>query len=82
MLVDRVLVVLVELQQAAGVAEGGNESLQHAGLVQVAQQLAQPRRDAQQARGNGGRPRRQIAAGSRGASWRTTSQVAGAIGLS
>ena len=42
MLVDRVLVILVELQQAAGMREGGNDFFQHAQLVQPPQQLAQP----------------------------------------
>ena len=39
-LVDRVLVVLVELEQSAGVGELGDEPLQDARLVQVAQQRA------------------------------------------
>lgn len=47
-LVDGVLVVLVELQQAAGVTEGGNELFQDAHLVQAPQQLSQPCRHSQQ----------------------------------
>ena len=57
MLVDRVLVILVELQQAAGVAELGNEPLQKAGVVQLAQQRPEPGRMAQQ--------RKEMAAGLR-----------------
>ena len=48
MLVHRVLVVLIELQQAPGVMELGNESLQEVGVVQIAQQRAEPGRMAQQ----------------------------------
>ena len=48
MLVHRVLVVLIELQQAPGVMELGNESLQEAGVVQIAQQRPEPGRMAQQ----------------------------------
>ncbi len=42
MLVDGVLVIFVELQQAAGVGEVGNDFFQHAQLVQTAQQFAEP----------------------------------------
>ena len=44
MFVDREFVIFVELQQAAGMSERRNQSLQHAQFVQIAQQFAQPRR--------------------------------------
>ena len=51
MFVDRVFVIFVELQQAAGVGERGNDLFQHAQLVQPAQQLAQAARLRNQATG-------------------------------
>ncbi len=48
MLVHRVLVVLVELQQPPGVTKLGNESLQQVGVVQIAQQRPEPGRMAEQ----------------------------------
>ena len=43
MLVDRVLVVLVELEQAPGVSVGRNEPFEKSHLVQEPQQVSQPR---------------------------------------
>ena len=43
-LVDRVLVILIELQQSPGVLELGNEPFEQAGAVQVAQQRRQAAR--------------------------------------
>ena len=39
--IDRVLVVLIELQQAAGVAHGGDDLLEHSQFVQSSQDLTQ-----------------------------------------
>ena len=82
MLVHRVLVILVELQQSAGAGEIGDEAFQDGGVVQVAEQRAQPAGMRQQreepAAGLAATARRQ----SCGASRRMNSQVAGAIGAS
>ncbi len=48
MLVHRVLVILVELQQSAGAVEIGDEAFQDAGAVQVVEDHAQPARMRQQ----------------------------------
>ena len=47
MLVHRVLVVLVELQQAPRVSERGDDFFQHAHVVQPAQRFAEPQRVGQ-----------------------------------
>ena len=62
MLVDRVLVILVELQQSAGAGELGNEAFQDGGVVQVAQQRAQPAGMRQQRQEAAARLRRRLAA--------------------
>ena len=41
MFVDRVLVILIELQQAAGMRHRWQDTFQHAQLVQVAQDCAE-----------------------------------------
>ncbi len=48
MLIDRVLVILVELQQPPGMLELGDESFEKAGTVHVAQQRRKPRGMGQQ----------------------------------
>ena len=66
MLIDRVLVVLVELQQPAGAGEIGEKALQDRHVVQVAEQRAQAAGVGQQGEempaGLGRQVRRQAAA--------------------
>ena len=82
MLVDRVLVVLVELQQAAGVDIGGDEALQQMGLVEIANSgPSRPGCDSSERKMRQDSPSK-TSRESFEASWRTTSQVAGATGLS
>ena len=80
-LVHRVLVILVELQQAAGAGELGDEALQDGGVVQVAEQRSKPAGMRQQREEAAAGLRRRLA-GKRGAWRRMTSHVAGAIGAS
>ncbi len=61
MLVHRVLVILVELQESAGAGEFGNESLQDGGVVQIAKQRAEPARMRQQREEAAARLRRRLA---------------------
>ena len=60
MFVDRVLVVIVELHKVARMLQSGDELLEHAQFMQLAQQMGQPAGLTQAARGTAGWPARRF----------------------